>query len=55
MKKKTSQKTALIRVSHKTGDFVFSKLKGHASWPSIVREIKGTQLLVDFICPEKTW
>lgn len=37
------------------GDFVFAYLRGHPTWPSIVREVNGTRVLVDFICPEQTW
>lgn len=52
---KRSKKKQLSIVTFVVGDFVFAKLKGSQPWPSIVREFNGKKVLVDFICPEKSW
>lgn len=46
---------ALCEIPYQSGDCVFAKLRGYAPWPSIVREVKGNKVMVDFICVEKTW
>lgn len=52
---KKTKKNQIVPIAFKNGDLVFSKLKGYADWPSIIREIDGTKVLVDFFCPEKSW
>lgn len=51
MKKKAVSKAILFHI----GDFVFSKVRGYAPWPSIISEVNGTRAKVTFFCPEKSW
>lgn len=52
---KKSKNKQLTIASFAVGDFVFVKMKGSQPWPSLIREVDETKVLVDFICPEKTW
>lgn len=53
MVKKSNKQLSVV--TFVVGDFVFAKLRGSQPWPSIVRESNPKKVLVDFICPEKTW
>lgn len=45
----------ICAIKFRKGDIVFAKVRGFPLWPSIVREVNGTQIKVDFFCSEKTW
>lgn len=51
--RKTQKKGNISKFKAK--DIVFSKLRGYAPWPSFIREINGTKIKVDFVCPKKSW
>lgn len=55
MARKKTPKKALCKVIYEAGDIVFAKLRGFPMWPAIVRETTATRVLVDFICPERSW
>lgn len=58
MSRKKIQRKIQKKVSiskFKINDIVFSKLRGYAAWPSFIREIIGTKIKVDFVCPKKSW
>lgn len=55
MVRKLARKMDVCKAIYRTGDFVFAKLRGFPMWPSIVREATATRVLVDFICPERSW